>query len=130
MNNKILKIAFFSIFLAGSAHSQNNAISLKSGESADVGAVYWVKNCQSKLKQILGVEVLEGNNPALQLNVRDELVTASRQNCTEKVMGGVVYATAGQVTEKQKAIIKYRVKYETTEGPQQSTHSVQFDLYP
>ena len=130
MMKKIISMSLALLFLWSSAYGQNKVISLKSGESADVGAVYWIKNCNSSLKKILGIDILEGSNPAIQFNVREELVSASRQNCAEKVPGGVVYVIASQLPEKQSIVIKYRVKYETTDGQQQSTHSVQLDLYP
>ena len=130
MKMKLAIILSASMFVLAGAYGQNRVISIKSGESADIGVVYWVKNCNSTLQKVSGIEILDGNNPVLQFGVREELVNASRQNCASKVPGGVVYVTASQVAEKQSTVIKYRVKYETTDGQQQSTHSVQLDMYP
>ncbi|MDR2335993.1 MAG: hypothetical protein LBE61_21205 [Burkholderiaceae bacterium] len=112
------------------SHAQTRQVSLKSGESADIGAVYWVKNCQSSLKKITGVDVLEGDAAGLQLSVREEPVQATRQNCPEKVPGGVVVVSTGAVQEKRSTLIKYRVRYDTLDGLQQSTHTVSVDLFP
>ena len=112
------------------ASAQTRQIALKPGESADIQAVYWVKNCNSTLRKITGVEILEGGTPGLQLHIREEPVKAVRQNCADKVPGGVVVATASESIEKKSTLLKYRVQYDTNEGMQQSTHSVQIDLFP
>lgn len=111
------------------AFAQDRQVALRPGESTDLHGIYWVSNCSSILKKIRGVEVLEGP-PTLQLSVREELVTAKRQNCPEKVPGGIVVLTAGPSLEKATVTLKYRVNYDTEDGWTQSKHSVQVDLYP
>jgi len=111
------------------AFAQGQPVALRPGESTDLHAVYWVSNCKSALKKILSVEVLEGP-PALLLSVREEMVTAKRQNCADKVPGGIVVLTAGPSLEKGTVTLKYRVNYDTEDGKTQSKHSVQVDLYP
>lgn len=130
MSIRFLVLAATLVFVASAVSAQTRQISLKSGERADVQAVYWVKNCSSTLKKITGVDILEGGTPDIQLSVREEMVKATRQNCPDKVPGGVVVVTASEVTEKKSVLLQYRVKYETNDGMQQSTHSVQIDLSP
>lgn len=111
------------------AFAQTREVSLRPGESTDLHSVYWVSNCKSVLRKFAGIDVLEGS-PGIQLSIREEMVTARRQNCPEKVLGGTVVLTAGSQLEKGVATIKYRVNYDTEDGRKQSNHAVQVSLYP
>ena len=122
-----LNLAVLSVLGAASANAQE--IALKNGESADLGAVYWISNCRSLLKSFAGVDVLEGP-PGVVLSIREDMVYARRQNCPNKVPGGIVVATAKDVQSKASGILRYRVRYNTSDGERQSTHSVQISLYP
>jgi hypothetical protein len=104
-------------------------ISLKSGESADIHSVYWVGNCRSLLISFAGVDILEGP-PGVTLSIREEEVLPRRQNCPNKVPGGVVVASVKEVPTRTTGILKYRVRYNTTEGLRQSNHSVRLSLDP
>jgi hypothetical protein len=103
--------------------------SLKSNESADLTQAYWVDNCMSKLSSFAGVEILEGP-PGITLTIRQQDVVPKKQNCPDKVPGGVVVASVKGVPEKISGTLKYRVRYNTTGGLRQSDHSVQISLYP
>ena len=121
-------IVFVALSMLGaSAHAEE--ISLKAGESADLGSVYWISNCQSILKGFGGVDILEGP-PGIELAIREESVTARRQNCQNKVQGGVVVLTAKEVQSKLSGVLKYRVRYKTEDGDKQSSHSKDLVLYP
>jgi hypothetical protein len=104
-------------------------VSLKNGETAQLGQVYWVANCKSLLKSFAGVDVLEGP-PGVSLSIKKDMVYARRQNCREMVPGGYVMATAKGVKAPVSGALKYRVRYNTVDGPQQSSHSVTINLYP
>jgi hypothetical protein len=110
-------------------HAAAQSLALKSGESTDIGTVYWVESCQSLLKSFIGVEILEGP-PGVVIALREQPVRARRQNCLSDVPGAIVTITAKEVTEKTNATLKYRVKYDTEDGKKQSNHTVKLDLYP
>jgi hypothetical protein len=109
--------------------AQGQEISLKPGESADLGVVYWQSNCVSILKKIAGIDLLEGP-PGIELSIRDESVAARRQNCSTKLPGGVVVLTAREIPQKFSGTIKYRVRYSTEDGDKQSSHSKEIALFP
>ncbi|MFM2050628.1 MAG: hypothetical protein RL682_1119 [Pseudomonadota bacterium] len=115
------------LFIPISAAAQS--VALKSGESTDLGAVYWVESCQSIVNSFIGVEILEGP-PGVVIALREQPVRARRQNCPNEVPGAIVTITAKEVTEKTSATIRYRVKYDTEDGKKQSNHTVKIDLYP
>ena len=104
-------------------------ISLKSGETVQLGPVYWVANCKSLLKSFSGVDILEGP-PGLRLSIKEDMVYARRQKCPDKVKGGYVMATVKEVKTAVSGTLKYRVRYSTVDGQQQSNHSVTINLYP
>jgi hypothetical protein len=115
------------LFIPISAAAQS--VALRSGESTDLGAVYWVESCQSIVKSFIGVEILEGP-PGVVIALREQPVRARRQNCPNEVPGAIVTITAKEVTEKTSATTRYRVKYDTEDGKKQSNHTVKIDLYP
>jgi len=110
-----------------SANAQD--ISLKTGESVDLHPVYWQENCISTLKGIAGVDILDGP-PGIELTIREESVTARRQNCPNKLPGGVVVLTAREISQQFSGTIKYRVRYKTDDGDRQSSHSRKIALFP
>lgn len=117
------------LLLVATAPAQAQSITLKSGENADLGAVYWVANCVSQLTGVPSVDVLSGP-PEITLSIRTQSVTAARQNCSNPVPGGVVVATAGSVKSEFRGKLEYRVQYPTTGGLKQSTHTRDLALYP
>ena len=120
-------IAFVLLLFASATSAQE--FSLKSNENVDLNPVYWVSNCQSLLKSFVGVDVLEGP-PGITLAIRDEEVLPRRQHCPNKVLGGTVVASVKGVPVKASGTLKYRVRYNTANGVQQSNHTVQMSLYP
>lgn len=104
-------------------------ISLRVGESVDLGPVYWQSNCVSILKGIAGVDILDGP-PGIELTIREENVTARKQNCQNKLPGGIVVLTAKEIPIKFSGTIKYRVRYKTEDGDKQSSHSKEIALFP
>jgi len=106
-----------------------DAVGVRSGESIDLNAVYWISNCQSLLKRFRGVEILQGL-PGLTLTIREEPVYARRQNCRDKVRGGTVVLTATGVDAKESGTLEYRVLYDTEDGPRESLHTRKIVVYP
>ena len=126
-SNALLTGAIF-CFSVSQAVAQE--VSLKSGESVDIGTVYWVAaNCKSALKSFVGVDLLDGPK-GIELSIREEPVAARRQNCPDKVPGGKVVLRAVNIPEKTEATIAYRVRYDTEDGDKQSSHKAKIALYP
>lgn len=113
--------------LSVSASAQDTSI--KSGESVDLFAVYWIANCRSILKNFVGVDVLEGPL-GVTISLREEPVRAQRQNCPDSIPGATLVVTAKDVTERSVSTLKFRVRYNTDDGPRQSSHSLRLFLYP
>ena len=107
----------------------NAEISIKSGESVDLGPVYWVEGCTSLLVTVVGVDFLEGP-PGITLSVRREDMLPQRPGCTNKVNGGVVVASVKDISALTHGTLRYRVRYKTQNGSNQSTHTVQISLHP
>lgn len=129
MRQKITAIAMMATCTIGIGSAKAEEVSLRTGESADVAPAYWVEKCQSILKSFAGVDVLDGP-PGISLSIRESEVNPRRQNCPGKVSGGMVVVTANEVQSKISTTLKYRVRYNTEDGPKQSTHSIQLSLLP
>lgn len=115
------------LFLTSFVSAQE--VALRSGESVDLGSVYWAEGCTSTLITLVGVDVLEGP-PGVKLSLRKEDVQPRQQNCPTKIQGGVVVASVKDVPTPTAGVLKYRVRYKTTNGSRQSEHSVQMSLQP
>jgi hypothetical protein len=114
----------------GGARAQSAPeIAVKSGESVELGTAYFVSACRSVLVAPPTVEVLEGP-PELTLVVKPGDVLPRRQNCPNKVAGGIVVATAKDVKEPINTKLTYRVIYKTKDGDRQVAHTYNISLFP
>jgi hypothetical protein len=115
----------------GAANAQDalRRISVKNGESVDLGTVYYVSNCRSIMVGLPDIEVLEGPS-GVTISIREEPVLPRRQGCAAKVAGGTVVLTAKDVTEPAEAKLTYRVNYKTKDGPRQTSHAFMVSLFP
>jgi hypothetical protein len=104
-------------------------IALKSGESAQLGLVYWVINCRSILVGDPEVEVLEGPEE-LTLEIKKGNVIPRAQNCANPAPGGTLIATAKEVKERKDAKLTYRVKYKSKQGDRQVSGTYNVSLFP
>jgi hypothetical protein len=104
-------------------------IALKSGESAELHLVYFVRNCTSIVVGTPEVEVLEG--PAeLTLAIKPGMVLPRVQNCAKPVQGGTLIVTAKDVAERKQATLTYRIRYKTKEGDRQQGGVYNVSLFP
>jgi hypothetical protein len=117
------------LVLVWATYTSAEDFSLRSGESKDLFPVYWVLNCKSALRSFTGIDLVEGP-PGISLSIREEMVLARRQNCPDKVPGGIVVVTAKDVPSKVSGVLKFRVRYHTVDGERQSNHSVPITLLP
>jgi hypothetical protein len=121
----------FQLFIAGAlgqAYAQNR-IALKSSESVELGPTYWVANCRSIMIGLPEVEVLEGPEE-ITLTVKEAKVLPRRQNCADRVPGGIVVATAKEIAEPKEARLTYRLKFKTKDGNRQASHAYRVSLFP
>lgn len=114
--------------VAANAQSEGN-IALKNGESVELGTVYWIANCHSIMIGLPEVEILEGP-PGLTLAVKEAMVLPRRQNCANKVSGGILFAAAAEVKDRVQAKLVYRIKYKTKDGDRQRSATFNVSLFP
>jgi hypothetical protein len=116
-------------FAGNEARAQQQSIALKNGESLELGSVWWVVNCRSTMIGLPEVEILEGP-PGLTLAVKEAMVLPRRLSCATQVPGGILVATAQNVTEPVQGKLTYRVKYKTKDGDRQIANSYNVSLFP
>ena len=104
-------------------------IALKSGESVELGTVYYVMNCRSVMVGKPEIEILEGP-PEVKLTIREGDVVPRAQGCSGNVPGGTLIATALDVKETKIARLIYRVKYKTKDGDRQVANAYYVGLLP
>ncbi len=109
------------------AEDEVKTLAAKGGETVDVMPVYGASKCRSTLVAPPEVEVLQGP-PEVKLSVREDMVTP--RNCREKIKGGFVVATIGQVKQPTEGKLTFRVKYKTKDGTRQSGHVYNVSLFP
>jgi hypothetical protein len=136
VNSKVF-IAVLSLgvtLLIGSsvAHAQKpqESISLKSGETVEMGNLFWVVNCRSLLNGPPVAEVLEGP-PEVTASVRIQNVIPRKANCAKEVPGGMLLVTAPkEVKARTQGILTVRIRYPTKDGERQASREIAVTLFP
>lgn len=105
------------------------SIALKNGESAELASVWFVASCRSIMIGLPEVEILEGP-PGLTLSIKEAMVLPRRLNCAREVPGGILVATAKDVTEPVQGKLVYRLKYKTKDGDRQVANTYNVSLFP
>jgi hypothetical protein len=116
------------VICSGGANAQHR-IALKSGESAELGSVYWVANCRSIMLGLPAVEILEGP-PEISLSIKEGMVLPRQQNCAQPVAGGTLVISAKEIKEASQAKLTYRLKYKTKDGERVRGGIYNLSLYP
>jgi hypothetical protein len=111
------------------AQSNLRTLALKSNESVEVTTLYWVTNCRSIMIGLPEVEILEGPEE-ISLSIKEAKVLPRRQNCAERVPGGILMATAKEITEPKQGKLTYRLKYKTKDGDRQRGSAYNISLFP
>jgi hypothetical protein len=132
-----VRVALSAILLAiiaAAAAAQGRSVSLRNGESVDLFPVYWISwnqmgDCISRLNGFDGVDMLEGP-PGLVFSVRPQTVRAVRQPCRDPIPGGIVVVGANAAKSPYTGVVRFRVRYNTQDGPRESSHSFQLQLTP
>jgi hypothetical protein len=105
-------------------------IALKSGETAEIGNLFWAANCRSLLKGPMTVEILEGPSDVT-ASIREQKVIPHIQNCSKPVAGGILLLTAAkEIKARTQAKLILRVKYPTADGERQKSHDIDLTLLP
>lgn len=116
--------------LGMAAQAADATIALKSGESAEIGNVFWVSNCRSLLKGPMTVEILEGP-PDVTASIRDQKIIPHKFNCAKPVDGRVLLLTAPkEIKTRTQAKVTLRVKYPIVDGVRQNSRSIDLTLIP
>ena len=115
-------------FTCAGVHAQTR-IALKSGETTELGLVYYISNCASIMVGNPEIEVLDGP-PELTLSFKPGMVIPRAQNCAKPVRGGTLILTAKEIDESKQATLTYRIKYKTKEGDRQRSGVYNVSLFP
>ncbi|MGA7326198.1 MAG: hypothetical protein WBX25_17365 [Rhodomicrobium sp.] len=109
---------------------EQESISLKSGETADLGNLFWVANCKSLLTGPIVAEVMEGP-PGVTVTVKQQKVIPRKLNCAKEVSGGrLLVASPMEVKERTQGTLTVRMKYPTKDGERQWSRSIRLTLFP
>jgi ribosomal protein L21 len=130
-------VFFVSAMVFGNASAQPNLpttpqirrIALKSGETAELGNVFFVVNCKSIMIGSPVVEILEGP-PELTVTIRPGMVVPRALGCTNEVSGGALIVAATEVDKAKTARLVFRVKYKTRDGDRQVANTYAVELFP
>lgn len=107
-----------------------DTIALKSGETAELGNLFFAVNCRSLLKGPMTVEVLEGP-PDITASIREQKIIPHIQNCAKPVSGGVLLLTAPkEVKDRTQAKVTLRINYPTVDGLRQRARNLDLTLLP
>ena len=123
-----LLICMAVLAFAPAAYAQKR-IALKGGESVDLRNFFYITACRSVLIGKPEVEVLEGPEEIV-VTVREEPVLPRSQNCPNTVPGGIIVATAKEVTEPKEGRLTFRLKFNTKLGPRQDSNTYIVSLFP
>jgi hypothetical protein len=116
------------------AHAQswnliNQSIALKSGESVELGQLYWVTNCRSLLKGPPEVTIMDGP-PGVTAMVEEAMVMPRFQNCAKPVQGGKLKVKAGEIDDLSRTTMTLRIKYRTKDGDRDLSKTINVSLFP
>ena len=105
------------------------SVALKSGESIEVGNVYYTVNCRSILKSTPEVEVLDGP-PGVTATVKEAMVLPRRGNCANRVPGGTLVLTANDIEDPSYGALTVRVTLNTKDGERKFSRVYNVSLLP
>jgi hypothetical protein len=129
----VLTILHVGIAGSAAAHAQtitgSATIALRSGESAEIGDLYWVTNCKSILKNTPEVEILDGP-PGISVDIKAAMVTPRAQRCSNQVPGGKLVISAEKIEDPSYTPLTIRVTYHTRDGDRKSGLVLNLSLFP
>jgi hypothetical protein len=112
----------------GTAGAQG--IALRSGETAELGDVYYVsRDCKSLLTATPDVEIMEGP-PGVIVTIREASIVPYAQSCATPVRGGKLSITAKNVDDYSNTTLVLRFKYKTRSGERHGSKNYRITLFP
>ena len=106
-----------------------HTIALKSGESAELGNLYYISNCKSLLTSAPQVEVIDGP-PGVTASVREDMVPARLQKCPSPVKGGKLFVAVKEIGDQSFPTLTLRITYRTRDGERKLSHVFNLELFP
>jgi hypothetical protein len=129
----IVHLGIGGIWGSAGTHAQtitnSPTISLKSGESVDLGEIYWVVNCRSVLKSTPEAEILDGP-PGVSVAIKAAMVTPRAQRCSKPVPGGMLVITAGNIEDPSYTTLTIRVTYHGRDSDRKPSLTYNLSLFP
>jgi hypothetical protein len=136
----IATLAAFSLLLTfavsgGTAQAQSidfsvRNIALKSGESTELGDVFFIThNCKSMLKDTPQVEILDGP-PGVTAVINPAKIVPRSYSCASPISGGKLIITAKDIQEHSHTRMVLRLNYKTFSGDRQRSEHVNITLFP
>jgi hypothetical protein len=104
-------------------------IALKSGETAELGNVYYISNCKSILTSTPEVEILDGP-PGVTASIREDMVIARAQKCAAPVKGGKLFVAARDIQDQSFSNLTLRITYKTRDGERKLSQVFNLELFP
>jgi len=129
----IVRLGIAVILGSAGAHAQTitgaATIALKSGESVEIGDLYFITNCRSVLRSTPEVEVLDGP-PSVSVKMKAAMVIPRAQRCANQVSGGKLVITAGEIEDPSYTPLTIRVTYRTRDGERKLSQVYNLSLFP
>jgi hypothetical protein len=104
-------------------------IAMKSGETTEVGNLYYVANCRSLLTSRPEVEILDGP-PGVAASIKEDLVLPRAQKCPSPVKGGKLFLEAKDIENMSFSTLTLRITYKTRDGDRKLSHMFNLSLFP
>ena len=131
VSTTIFCVAAFALSGNSAAFAQKEVrnLALKSGETLELGPLYWQAKCSSIMTGLPVAEIMEGPGQ-IAATVTAAMVLPRAQGCAKEIKGARLSVTAKEVKEKTEGPLAIRVKYPTKDGEKQNTRFYHVVIYP
>jgi hypothetical protein len=135
MLHRLLGIVFLGAAIVAGTQAQAQTIigsptvALKSGETIELGLVYYISRCRSSLTSTPEAEILEGPSQVA-VSVKQEMVLPRYQQCASRVPGGKLMITAKEIEDPSYSSLTVRVTYKTKDGERKLSQIFNLHLLP
>jgi len=127
--------AISTVLLGGGVPAQTiqrtvHDIALKSGESTELGDVYFINtNCKSVLKETPTVEIIDGP-PGVTAVLNPAKVVPRAYSCAKAIAGGKLVLSAKDIHEHSYTRLVLRIHYKTFSGDRERAENFNIALFP
>lgn len=131
----ILQVGAASALTCAAAHAQNmtirgsQTISLKNGESEELGELYYQRNCASLLNKPPEVEIVQGP-PGVTAELKEALVMPREFRCPNPIKGAKLFVAAKNIEDPSYSTLILRITYDTREGVRKQSETYNLYLVP